>query len=503
MEMRWILGPFCHLQTSDLLVIPKVASKKRRYLSVSLDFFYFFVHHRAQSLFLERRFYWAMRQLFGIRPTWQRISLALLLWCVGYAASAQSVENLRLWSGPDGTRVVFDLDQSVDYRIIELDDPHRVVVDLQNTRLAGELALPSKKTDLITNVRHGIRQGTDLRVVFDLGARAKPQSFLLTPAGAYGHRLVVDLVPEDVVPAAERVRQAVQTAQTGERKMIVAIDAGHGGEDPGAIGPSGSYEKTVVLEIARELKKRLDAMPGVQGVLLRTGDYFIPLGERYQRARQAEADLFISIHADAFRDFRVRGSSVYILSQRGASSEAARMLAKSENEADLIGGVKLDRGDDVLSSVLLDLSQSATLEYSALAAENLLNQLGTVGRRHRKRVESANFVVLRSPDVPSVLVEVGFISNPQDEQNLNSSHHRKKVANALAQGIHQHFMRTAPQGTWYAAHRSEQRYIVQQGDTLGVIAQQHRVSVNDLRASNNIDGDLIRPGAVLVIPAGS
>lgn len=444
-----------------------------------------------------------MRQRLHTQATWQRMTLGLLLlslWCV---SGAQSVENLRVWSGPDGTRVVFDLDDAVEYRIIELDNPQRVVVDLENTQLSRPLAVASDKTDLITSVRHGIRQGDDLRVVFDLNARAKPQSFLLAPAGKYGHRLVVDLVPEDVIPAAERVRQAVQSAQTGERQMIVAIDAGHGGEDPGAIGPAGTYEKKVVLEIARELKKRLDAMPGVQGVLLRTGDYFIPLGERYQRARQAEADLFISIHADAFRDFRVRGSSVYILSQRGASSEAARMLAKNENEADLIGGVKLNRGDDVLSSVLLDLSQSATLEYSAHAAENLLGQLGTVGRRHRKQVESANFVVLRSPDVPSVLVEIGFISNPQDEQNLNSSRHRQKVANALAQGIHQHFMRTAPQGTWYAANRSEQRYIVRQGDTLGVIAQQHRVSINDLRASNNINGDLIRPGAVLVIPAGS
>ncbi len=444
-----------------------------------------------------------MRQVLANKLTQTWVILSFLIWGLSSMALAQSVENLRVWSGPDGTRVVFDLDGSVDYRIIELDNPHRVVVDLKDVQLTGSLDLATDKAELISSVRHGIREGDDLRVVFDLNARAKPQSFLLAPAGKYGHRLVVDLVPEDAVPAAERVRQAVQTAQTGERKMVVAIDAGHGGEDPGAIGPGGTYEKKVVLEIARELKRRLDAMPGVQGVLLRTGDYFIPLGERYQRARQAQADLFVSIHADAFRDFRVRGSSVYILSQRGASSEAARMLAKNENAADLIGGVKLDRGDDVLSSVLLDLSQSATLEYSAHAAENLLDQLGTVGRRHRKQVESANFVVLRSPDVPSVLVEVGFISNPQDEQNLNSSRHRGKVANALAQGIHRHFMRTAPQGTWYAANRSEQQYIVQQGDTLGVIAQQHRVSINDLRASNNISGDLIRPGAVLVIPAGS
>ena len=427
----------------------------------------------------------------------------LASFCLIGGVSAEVVENLRVWSGPDGTRAVFDLDSAVDYRIIELSNPHRVVVDLSNTRLGDRLTLATARAGVISEVRHGIRNGRDLRVVFDLDMKAEPQSFLLEPAGDYGHRLVIDLVPEDAVPAAERVREATRSARSGERQMVVAIDAGHGGEDPGAIGPGGTYEKNVVLSIATALKKELDAMPGVQGLLLRTDDYFIPLKERYQRARQAEADLLISIHADAFRDFRVRGSSVYVLSQRGASSEAARMLAKNENEADLIGGVRLDRGDDVLSSVLLDLSQSATMEYSAHAADHLLRQLSTVGRRHRKAVESANFVVLRSPDVPSVLVEVGFISNPQDEQNLNSSAHRTKVARALAQGIHSHFMRTAPQGTWYAANRSEQRYIVQAGDTLGVIAQEHRVSLSELRATNNLSGDLIKPGAVLVIPAGS
>jgi len=431
------------------------------------------------------------------------ISAGLVLFWSAVAVQAASVENLRVWSGPDGTRVVFDLGSSVDYQLISLDNPDRIVVDLDDTTLDGDLSVASDARGLITNVRHGIRDGNHLRVVFDLSAKAKPNSFLLPPAGNYGHRLVIDLVSEDVVPAAERIRQATQSAQTDQRTMVVAIDAGHGGEDPGAIGPAGTYEKNVVLQIAKELKKQLDAKPGVQGVLLRTDDYFIPLRDRYQRARQAQADLFVSIHADAFRDFRVRGSSVYVLSRRGASSEAARMLAQNENEADLIGGVKLDRGDDVLSSVLLDLSQSATMEYSAHAAEQLLDQLGSVGRRHRKQVESANFMVLRSPDVPSVLVEVGFISNPQDEQNLNTAQHRKRVASALADGIHAHFMRTAPQGTWYAQNRSDQRYIVQRGDTLGMIAQQHRVNINDLRASNNIRGDLIKPGAVLVIPAGS
>ena len=434
----------------------------------------------------------------------QRSLLAvILLGSGGMNAWAEVVENLRVWAGPDGTRVVLDLDDAVEHRLIELDDPARVVIDLEDTQLKQNLKLDAERSGVVRGVRHGIRAGNDLRVVLDLHQRAQPQSFLLPPAGKYGHRLVIDLVPDDVVPAAERVREATRAMTSGERDMIVAIDAGHGGEDPGAIGPSGTYEKTVVLAIARALKNKLDQMPGVRGVLLRTDDYFIPLKERYQRARQARADLFVSIHADAFRDFRVRGSSVYVLSRRGASSEAARMLAQNENEADLIGGVRLDRGDEVLSSVLLDLSQSVTMDYSQHAAEQLLNQLGRVGRRHRKRVESANFVVLRSPDVPSVLIEVGFISNPQDEKKLNTAKHRDQVAEAIAQGVHRHFIKTAPQGSWYAANRSSQEYVVQNGDTLGLIAQRHQVSLNELRQTNNIDGDLIRPGAVLVIPAGS
>ena len=211
----------------------------------------------------------------------------------------------------------------------------------------------------------------------------------------------------------------------------------------------------------------------------------------------------MSLHADAFRDRRVRGSSVYVLSRSGASSQAARLLAQSENEADLIGGVDLEQGDDMLRSVLLDLSQNASMEYSQTAASKILDELGAVGRNHRKQVESANFVVLRSPDVPSVLVEVGFISNPSDEANLGSRRHRAELATALRRGIEQHFRQTAPRGTWFAANRGDPaRYVVQRGDTLGTIAQRYSVSLNRLRQANAIQGDVIHPGAVLEIPTG-
>ncbi len=427
----------------------------------------------------------------------------LLMLLVQAEAWSGQVQNLRVWSGPESTRAVLDLDGRVDYRLFTLDNPYRVVVDISKASVEAALELNPEHSGVIGNVRHGVRNGEDVRVVFDLEDKARPQSFMLEPAGEYGHRLVIDLYPDDATSPAEKVRKTARVARAQERDMIVAIDAGHGGEDPGAVGPGGSYEKEITLALARELAQSLDARPGMQSVLIRTGDYYIPLAERYNRARQAQADLFLSIHADAFHDFRVRGSSVYVLSRRGASSEAARFLARSENKADLVGGVKLDRGDDVLSSVLLDLSQSAALEYSNSAAEAILENLESVGRRHRDRVERANFVVLRSPDVPSVLVEVGFISNPQDEQKLGSASHRRQVAQAITAGVERHFHQTAPQGTWFANNRKPSRHIVQRGDSLGKIAQKYQVSVSRLRQANNLNGDVIHPGAVLVIPAGS
>lgn len=429
--------------------------------------------------------------------------LGLMLAFVAFDGSAGEVQNLRVWAGPDSTRAVLDLDARVDYRLFTLEDPARVVIDIEGTDLERTLDLDEEHSGVIRRVRHGVREGSDLRVVLDLEADARPQSFLLDPAGEYGHRLVVDLYPEDAQSPDERVREAVRSAMDGERDMIVAIDAGHGGEDPGAIGPSGTHEKSVVMAVAREVKERIDDEPGMRGVLIRTGDYYIPLQERYARAREARADLFVSVHADAFRDRRVRGSSVYVLSRRGASSEAARLLAQSENRADLVGGVKLDRGDDVLSSVLLDLSQNVAIEYSTRAAKAILDRLGRVGKRHRDRVERANFVVLRSPDVPSVLVEVGFISNPHDEANLKQQQHRREIADAIVDGVRQHFFETAPQGTWIAANREGNRHVVERGDTLGVIARKYRTSVARIRQVNGIDGDVIHPGAVLVIPAGS
>jgi len=427
----------------------------------------------------------------------------LLLLALGGPLQAADVENVRVWAGPDKTRVVLDLAEEVEYTVFALDDPHRTVIDIPDARMTGAPELAPETSGVVRDIRHGIRDGHDLRVVLDLADKARTRSFLLPPTGIYGHRLVLDLYPEGAESAEERVRSVARELPRDNRDMIVAIDAGHGGEDPGAIGPAGTFEKNIVLAISSELERQIDAAPGMRPVMIRTGDYYVALQERFQRAREARADLFVSIHADAFRDHRVRGSSVYILSRSGASSEAARMLARSENAADAIGGVSLEEGDDMLKSVLIDLSQSASLDYSNKAARRILGELSRIGHNHRDRVESANFVVLRSPDVPSVLVEVGFISNPADEANLGSAAHRRKIAAAIREGIAEHFFNTAPQGTWFAAHRDQPpRHVVQRGDTLGAIAQQYSVSLSRLRQANAIDGDIIRPGAVLVIPTG-
>lgn len=429
--------------------------------------------------------------------------IALLLTWLAAPAGAGEIENVRVWAGPDKTRVVLDLDAQVDYRLFTLDSPHRLVVDIDAARMSATPSLDPEHSGVVRGVRHGVRDGHDLRVVLDLADAARTQSFLLEPTGQYGHRLVLDLYPEGAESASDRLRQVAQTLPADNRDMLVAIDAGHGGEDPGAIGPAGTYEKHVVMAIARELARQVDAAPGMSAVLIRTGDYYIPLKERYQRAREARADLMLSIHADAFRDRRVRGSKVFVLSRRGASSEAARLLAESENAADRAGGVSLDQGDDMLRSVLLDLSQSASMEYSNGAAQSILDELVRDGKTSsRRNVERANFVVLRSHDVPSVLIETGFISNPDEEKNLGSPRYRAELASAILRGVEEHFRLTAPQGTWFAANRDISEYIVQRGDTLGTIAQRYSVSLSQLRRANRLDGDVIHPGAVLVIPPG-
>ncbi|MEJ2610375.1 MAG: N-acetylmuramoyl-L-alanine amidase [Candidatus Thiodiazotropha sp.] len=420
-----------------------------------------------------------------------------------YAKQAE-ITGLRIWSAPDHVRLVFDANAQLAHKIFTLKAPDRLVLDIKKVTLTKHLPDPTKKSKIIQRIRSAVRNKSDTRVVFDLNRAVKPKSFLLKPNRKYGHRLVVDLY--DAKGAASHRNQSVKTIKktttVGDRDVVIAIDPGHGGEDPGACGKKGTYEKDVVLAIGRKLVKLINNQKGMRAVLIRDGDYYLSLRQRIAKAREKKADLFVSIHADAFRDRKVRGSSVYTLSSSGASSEAARWLAERENSADLVGGVSLEDKDEMLASVLLDLSQIGTLQASSEAASRVLSQLKTLGKTHKQSVQQAGFVVLKSPDIPSMLVETAFISNPQEEMRLRDPKHQGKVALALMEGIRDYFKFQPPPDTWLAANQLPRKHVISSGDTLLEIANRYQVSVNRLRNVNDLKSDIIRIGQVLQIPGG-
>ena len=427
------------------------------------------------------------------------VSLFVLLLVWAHAPGGQvQVTNVRTWPAPDHTRVVFDLDGSVEHTVFLLKNPERVVIDLNHTRLANRIRRPSRSDKLLSRIRSAPRERGALRVVLDMKRPVRPRSFLLKPSKQYGHRLVVDLYSKDEEGGEVRVVKRVTADPNSRRDVVIAIDAGHGGDDPGAITPSGTLEKDVVLAIALQLEKQLNRQRGFRALLVRKGDYYIGLRRRMEIARGRHADLFVSVHADSFHDPAVRGSSVYIISRRGASSEAARWLAEQENAADLAGGISLDDKDELLASVLLDLSQTAALSASTEVGTQILGGLRQLGRLHKRRVERAGFMVLKSPDIPSILVETGFLTNPQDERRLIDPAQQRTTARAIAAGVMQYFEANPPLGTLLAARR----HVIGRGDTLTDIATLYRVSLAALRAENDINGDAIRIGDVLRIPGG-
>ncbi len=416
-----------------------------------------------------------------------------------YADSAR-VQDARVWSAPDGSRLIFDLNQSLKYKVFRLSKPERVVIDLQNTRLLTRLKSLDLSKSSIKRIRSGKRNGKDLRIVLDMKEIVSPKSALLRPNSEYGFRLVLDLDHVKKKSQGSLKSRLVQQKDKQQQNIIIAIDAGHGGEDPGARGKRGTKEKDVVLDIARELKRMFDREDGMQGVLIRSGDYYLGLRKRMEIAREHQADFFVSIHADAFHDPRARGSSVYSLSSRGENSEAARWLAVKANNADLIGGVQLANKEDTVASMLLDMAQSATRKASFKAATNILDELQSVGKVHSKTVQNASFVVLKSPDIPSVLVETAYISNPSEEKKLRTKIYRKAVAQAIFNGVHRYFDRS-PRTESVIAKRN--RHIIAQGETLGGIALHYRVSIKKLKVANNLQNDNIVSGQVLRIPVDS
>jgi N-acetylmuramoyl-L-alanine amidase len=431
-----------------------------------------------------------------------RISLLAGVILFSTSLAAQNIiEGTRTWVSPDYTRVVFDISDQVDYHLFTLHDPERVVVDVKNTDWSSSSVRSLESKGFVKDLRSAKKNGT-LRLVLDADRKVKPKSFLLKPNKAYGHRLVVDLYPHKKGPVA-----AVKTAKPSSsryRDVVIAIDAGHGGEDPGATGPKGTREKHITLAVAKKLAAKINQQKGMKAVLVREGDYYIKLRQRINKARESKADLFVSLHADAFTNPNVKGSSVYILSERGASSEAAKWLANNENSADeLMGGVELSDKDDLLKSVLLDLSQSATIEASADLAQNALRELKQVGKVHRRHVERAGFAVLKSPDIPSVLIELAFISNPSEEKNMNSRAHQEKMAKAITAGLKQYLRKRPPDNTLFAARHKSKSHTIERGDTLSELAQRYDISSSQLKDLNGLKTDTLRIGQVLRIPQGT
>ncbi|MGH8551381.1 MAG: N-acetylmuramoyl-L-alanine amidase [Methylococcales bacterium] len=475
------------------------------------------------------------------------------------AARESKLQSWQFSNQAEHTRIVFDLSAETARTVFLLDNPGRVVIDLANTRLTARIKQPESSQPAFGRIRHARRNQNDLRVVLDLKKKVRPDSFFLKPDRNHGVRLVLDLYdsdsskgskkaspkksaqqpatkspkpivvasaepqttvakseslnPSPTVPATPNQTASEDTvdplkshpepkksqASKPKNEFVVAIDAGHGGNDPGAKGTRGTWEKEVVLSIAKKLDRLIAREPGMRAVLVRDGDYFLGLRKRMRLARDAGADVFVSIHADAFHQSDIRGSSVYTLSQKGASSEAARWLAAKENESDLIGGLSLDDKDDMLAGVLLDLSQTATMDASSDLAEKVLQNLRELGKTHKRSVQSAGFAVLKSPDIPSILVETAFISNPAEEENLTSSAYQDKLARAILKGIREHYrMRAAP-----AMQMASRKHVIEPGETLSGIAQKYGVSTRKIQAANTLPSTEIKVGQVLEIPAGS
>lgn len=429
--------------------------------------------------------------------------LAALTLCLPGMAAATVVEGVRAWAEADHTRIVLDLDGPVRHNLFTLRDPSRVVIDLAGGRFGKASPRLPAEVGVVRNVRAAERPDGSLRIVLDLDKAVQAKSFFAGPGAGTAERLVIDL-GERAGPGP--VKRA--SAPNHARDVVIAVDPGHGGVDPGAIGKYKTREKDVVMAISRKLVDKINAEPGMSAFLVRKKDLKIDHRERMERARRANADLFVSVHADAVEDRRAYGSSVYALSLRGASTEAARRLAERENAA-LIGGVTLIDKPPVLASVLMDLSQNATINASIDIGEAVLNRMGGVNRLHRKTVQQAGFIVLKSPDVPSILVETAYISNPDEERKLKSTAHQHKVARAIFEGIRDYYLVNPPVDTLFARRAAEQRYAdaavtytIAAGDTLSEIAERHRVSLRALRRENRIRGDRIRVGQVLKIPTG-
>ena len=450
-----------------------------------------------------------------------RPALTLLAIAASNAGWAADVRDVRLWRAPDHTRLVFDLSAGIDYKLFTLDGPERVVIDLASSTLATRLSDVDFADSPITGLRSASRDGGLLRVVIDLSAKVKPKSFKLEPNADLGHRLVVDLYDTPSAPSAEQEKSAPPAAQSprsrglpdseAKRDIVVAISAGHGGEDPGGIGYDGKLqEKNITLRIARALYDYLDSMPGYSPVMVRDGDYYVELARRPEIARERRADLFVAVHTDWFKTTRARGLTIYALSGDRADRENARRVAQKENTADLLGGVGSDLSlgswDDDVALTLVSLQMAWSMEQSLVAGTHILNAVGGITRLRKTKVQQASLEVLKSPDIPSILIETGYLTNPDEARRLNTSAFQRKLAAGIGRGVMDYFYDSPPDGTLVAYHKETgvvpSTYTVKRGDSLSMIAQRFGTTQAALKQGNSLRGDGVQVGQVLKIPGG-
>ena len=443
--------------------------------------------------------------------------LAFVLTLISTSLWANTLESLRVWPSPDETRVVIDLKSEAEFSYFSLSSPDRLVVDLKNTQLKTKLPLMVQGSPVLKKIRQSSppNSGT-YRLVFELTKNAPGQLFKLapTPGGQYGHRLVIDFShggskAAAVVPSPSKTEVSRDASQLqGTADIVVAIDAGHGGEDPGSIGPTRKYEKHATLAISKKIADQINAIPGMKAVLTRRGDYYVNLNKRSDIARKNKAHLLVSVHADAFHSPQPRGGSVFVLNTRRANTEISRWVENHEEQSQLLGGagevLAKNNNDKNVSQTLLDLQFSHSQKEGYKVAKSILSEMGRVGvRLHKKEPVNASLAVLKSPDIPSVLVETGFISNPTEEKLLFQRSHQDKLARALAKAIVQYFADSPPEGTLFANRGKSIKHKVARGDSLSVIAKKYGTSTKAIMQANKLKSSSLAIGQVLTISAAS
>ncbi len=436
--------------------------------------------------------------------------LVLLLGSSGIGLQAAEVVDLRMWRAPDHTRLVLDLSDAVEYSSFLLEDPHRFVVDIKSSFTDLSFNGLDFSDSPISGIRSGVRNGDSLRIVLDLTSAVEPETFSLAPNSEFGERLVLDLYDKTGSQQSQSANLPEnRTGSEARRDIVVAISAGHGGEDPGSIGYDGRIkEKNVTLAISQALYERLEKLPGYEPVMIREGDYYVELKRRPEIARQNRADLFVAIHADWYRNSRARGVTVYALSGDRADRENSARVAEKENSADLLGGVGGDLAlrelDDDVALTLVSLQMAWSMEQSLMAGTSILDSLAGVTRIRKTKVQQASLQVLNSPDIPSILIETGYLTNPEEAQRLSNRNFQERMALAIADGVANYFYEAPPDGTLVAWQKANgvipTSYTVKRGDTLSEIAEQFSLSVTELKSINGLQGNTIQIGQVLELP---